>query len=546
MGTKATRIGAPARRIPMAKRQPIRTVREPVIAVCRRCHHRTSGSATISRFDYTYDAVGNILTWQQQADAAAPVRWTYGYDAADQLIDAVKRTTDAQPTVLARYGYQYDAAGNRTAEQIDDALVGATVDARNRLVSQQPTGALRIAGQLDEAASVSVNGKVASVDASNRFTATAPISAGANAFTVVAKDPAGNERTQIYDFTSSGTSRSFTYDANGNLTSDGTRTFEWDAVNRLVAVNNGTKRSEFTYDGLDRRVRILEKESGATVRDANLFWGGTEIIEERLATGEVNRFFDDGETHNGVARYLTRDHLGSVREVTDSSGAVLTRNDYDPYGRVTRIAGTADSRFGYTGHMNHVTSGLTLALYRAYDPALGRWLSEDPVGLAGGVNVHGYVRGNSINLLDPLGLWDFKPGTPRNTLQPAMTRIEGRVDRAFREVAGRDGFVTATTNGQHKRGSKHYEGNAVDLRGRDLTDAQGRRVRDLLKESLGPDYDVLWETYRDRNNNHIHIEYDPDIKPGPRGNSLTFDLRDPPSRPNNLPADRNVPPACNL
>jgi RHS repeat-associated protein len=252
---------------------------------------------------------------------------------------------------------------------------------------------------------VTVNGKVASVDASNRFTATTPITSGANEFTVVATDAAGNQRTKIYDLTSSGTSRSFTYDANGNLTGDGTRTFEWDAENRLVAVNIGTHRSEFAYDGLDRRVRIVEKENGSTVRDANLFWDDVEIIEERLSTGEVNRFFQDAEQHNGAARYLTRDHLSSIREVTDTAGAVVTRNDYDPYGRITRVAGTEDSRFGYTGHMAHGASSLALALYRAYDPALGRWLSADPAGMIDGPNVHAYVRNRPSTLRDPLGLF---------------------------------------------------------------------------------------------------------------------------------------------
>lgn len=52
-------------------------------------------------------------------------------------------------------------------------------------------------------------------------------------------------------------------DANGDLTSDGTRTFEWDARNQLVAINVGTHRSEFAYDGLQRRVRVADKENGA-------------------------------------------------------------------------------------------------------------------------------------------------------------------------------------------------------------------------------------------------------------------------------------------
>jgi YD repeat-containing protein len=55
--------------------------------------------------------VGNILTWRQQADSEA-VLWSYGYDAADQLVSAVKRATDPQQTVLQRYAYAYDPAGN--------------------------------------------------------------------------------------------------------------------------------------------------------------------------------------------------------------------------------------------------------------------------------------------------------------------------------------------------------------------------------------------------------------------------------------------------
>jgi len=175
-------------------------------------------------------------------------------------------------------------------------------------------------------------------------------------------------------------------------------------VDRLLAVNHGTKRSEFTYDGESRRVRIVEKESGVTVRDARLFWAGTAIIEERLSTGQVNRFFGDSEQHNGTARYVTRDHLGSVREVSDTSGAVVARNDFDPYGRLVRVAGTEDSRFGFTGHYAHSPTQLALTLYRAYDPNAGRWLSTDPIREAGGVNLFAYSGNNPINFIDPLGL----------------------------------------------------------------------------------------------------------------------------------------------
>src|SRR5206468_7193926 len=120
-----------------------------------------------------------------------------------------------------------------------------------------------------------------------------------------ATDPAGNTSTASYEVDQAGPAWVFTYDLNGNLTWDGSKTYEWDAKNRLVAVNMSTHRSEFTYDGIDRRVRIVEKDSGSTTRDARLIWNGTDIIEERLSTGEVNRFFENAEQYNGSARYVT-------------------------------------------------------------------------------------------------------------------------------------------------------------------------------------------------------------------------------------------------
>ena len=82
---------------------------------------------------------------------------------------------------------------------------------------------------------------------------------------VQATDYSGNTRTSTYQVTVSGATKSFTHDPNGNMTGDGTRTFEWDAENRLTAVNNGTHRSEFSYDGLSRRIRIVEKENCSPV-----------------------------------------------------------------------------------------------------------------------------------------------------------------------------------------------------------------------------------------------------------------------------------------
>jgi RHS repeat-associated protein len=202
-------------------------------------------------------------------------------------------------------------------------------------------------------------------------------------------------------------SGTFTYDLNGNLTSDGVRTFEWDAENRLVAVVIGTHRSEFVYDELGRRVEILEKDNNVMSSDKKYLWDGTEIAEERDSTGAtaIKKFYSQGFVDTDATNlYYTRDHLGSIRELTDSTQAIRARYDYDPYGRVTKISGDRDSIFLYTGHLWHSPSGFYLTLYRAYDPNLGRWISRDPIGGRGGQNLYGYVTNDPVNAIDPFGL----------------------------------------------------------------------------------------------------------------------------------------------
>jgi YD repeat-containing protein len=86
--------------------------------------------------------------------------------------------------------------------------------------------------------------------------------------------------------------RTLTYDLNGSITSDGgTRTFEWDGANRVVAINytGFTTRSEFTYDGLSRIAKIVEK-TGQTINSTRKFvWAGREMIEFRDATDAVTQ-----------------------------------------------------------------------------------------------------------------------------------------------------------------------------------------------------------------------------------------------------------------
>lgn len=103
--------------------------------------------------------------------------------------------------------------------------------------------------------------------------------------------------------------------------------------------------------------------------------------------------------------------------MTDATGAVRARYDYDPYGRITKVNGDLESDFGFTGFYRHQTSGLNLTMYRAYDADLGRWLSRNPLRNAErkqGANLYRHVMNDPINRLDPLGLWTFSLGISGN------------------------------------------------------------------------------------------------------------------------------------
>jgi RHS repeat-associated protein len=91
-------------------------------------------------------------------------------------------------------------------------------------------------------------------------------------------------------------------------------------------------------------------------------------------------------------------------------GTVVARYDYDPYGRSITVLGTTLTDFNFTGLYRHSKSNLDLAVYRAYDPDLGRWLNRDPIAETGGLNLYGYVENNPVRHVDPLGLISNESG----------------------------------------------------------------------------------------------------------------------------------------
>jgi RHS repeat-associated protein len=197
-------------------------------------------------------------------------------------------------------------------------------------------------------------------------------------------DGSSNSKTNNYQFSVTGaTAATLTYDENGNMTSDGTNTYSWDAENRLIRITYpGTgNNSQFTYDALGHTVKIVEFVSGSVTGTKQFIWCGDLMCEARNAGDSLlNQYFSYGQTISGSNYFYTKDAPpGSVRELTDSSGNIQAQYSYDPYGRVTQLQGSLASDFQYAGYYFHAQSGLCLAVHRGYNSSLGRWLSRDPV-----------------------------------------------------------------------------------------------------------------------------------------------------------------------
>ena len=344
--------------------------------------------------------------------------WTDGYDAADQLTSAVLTNTAITSPAVRSDSYGYDAAGNLNSQELGTVSRSPSYNALNQLTGSTPSGnqTVNFTGSLNEGATVTVNGTAATVSSGTNFSGGAVLAPGTtNSVPVVATDSHGNSRTNNYQtIVPSEPSYSPTFDPDGNeLTTGAGQTYTWDAKNELASITyTGGASTVFSYDVLGHRIGIVEKNSGGTVISTKqLVWDGSKIAEERNVSNTVTkRFFAQGEQISGTSYYYTFDHLGSVREMTDGTGAIQARYDYDPYGRVTPLADNIPSDFQYAGYYEHAISGLNLTLFRAYDPVASRWLSRDPLGEITGPNLYGYVDNSPVNFYDPSGQFLAAPG----------------------------------------------------------------------------------------------------------------------------------------
>lgn len=223
-----------------------------------------------------------------------------------------------------------------------------------------------------------------------------------------------------------------TYDDNGNLTQFGGFTYVWDARGRLVEVdNNGTKVAGYDYDAFNRRIkRTLNGSVKQYLHD------GLNPVQELDANGQVTAHLIQGpgldhilsRIQGGTVRHFATDALGSTMALIDPTGAVKTSYKYDPFGTAT-VTGETGNPFQFTGRENDPGTGLMYYRARYYHPKTQRFISEDPIGFAGGdVNLYGYVGNNPVNLVDLLGL---APGDAEKQCQQTCAAEGKDVDLCF-------------------------------------------------------------------------------------------------------------------
>ena len=299
------------------------------------------GGSGMYSVGYVQDAIGRI-TQKIETIAGATATYGYTYDPAGRLSGVTKNGTTATT-------YTYDSNGNRTGGTGPSGTVSATYDNQDRLLTYG--------------------------------------------------------------------SASYSYTANGELLSKtaGTQTtrYQYEALGNLLNVTlpNGTV-IDYLIDGRNRRIG---KKVNGTLIQAFLYQGSLRPIAELDGSNTiVSRFVyatrsnvPDYMVKGGITYRIITDHLGSPRSVIDvATGTVAQRMDYDEFGTVLQDTHPGFQPFGFAGGLYDHDTKLVRFGARDYDADTGRWTAKDPIGFAGrSTNVYTYVGNNSVNLIDPSGLY---------------------------------------------------------------------------------------------------------------------------------------------
>ncbi len=415
------------------------------------------GEATKLSTTKTYDAFNRLLSTSSVAGAATRTYtyeyndkdqrtkltladgtyWEYTYDEKGQVTSGIKKDSAGNSIAGQSFNYTFDDIGNRkTATEgmtgMDSAYSSNNV---NQYTQRTIPGAVPIAGSAATDATVRVKdadtGQVYHTTRSGKyFSKAVPVDN-----TSAAKEANLEIHAVKFDTTEdkdivktiSGkyyvakTPQSFTYDTDGNMTSDGEWTYTYNAENRPVTVINAdnTKKFEYKYDYAGRRIEEKYYTSSGTwtlSKHLKFVYQGFKKIAEydgndnllKLYTWQpvdldVPLWVKDGSTYY----FYIVDGNKNVRSMVDVSGNEVASYDYKPFGGIASQSGTYADTNMYRFSSEYYCPVLKSSDFgvRDYSFVLGRWRTRDPIGEADEPNLYLFVSNNPINKIDILGMW---------------------------------------------------------------------------------------------------------------------------------------------
>ena len=423
----------------------------------------------LQRFDaketvvnYTYDALNRLTAIQFPSDPAQNVTFTYDSTSVTYGIGRLTGRTDPSGS----YTFYYDAHGNLTKDEktINSILYTTQYTYNNnniftsitypsgRVITYTPDQIGRISQ-----VSTTLNGNpktlasgitylpyggITGLTYGNGLTLTqgydnqyriSPIVVGSilnlafgydangNITSITNPDPPGGQVLEppgVYTY-QTGTNKlthiegtppiNFGYDANANITTENTWTYVYDLSNQLIRVlDNANQVVEYTYNGAGQRIKkVTQTETkifhydlrGHLIAETNQ--SGQMLAEYVYLGDQLLAMIRPGE----VAYYYHNDHLGTPQVLTDDTQAIAWKAVYTPFGKAVPSIQTVDNPFRFPGQYYDTETGLHYNYFRYYNPQTGRYITPDPIGLEGGINLFAYVAGNPVNSIDPLGLW---------------------------------------------------------------------------------------------------------------------------------------------
>jgi RHS repeat-associated protein len=411
-----------------------------------------SGETAESSIDYEYDDADRLVAVEDSASG----EYGLGYDGLDHLTEVV----GPQGAI----GYEYDGAGRREAMGVlGGEDVGYEYDNANRLIEIAAGGqvvslvydkadrpeSLTLPNGIEQRYGYDKAGQATSItykkgesplgeidyayDANGRTEATW----GSYARLGLPEPLKSTEYNAANELTER-EGKDLEYDEEGNLISDGENEYSWDARGQLSEISGATSAG-FAYDPFGRRVSKTLDET-----TIDLLYDGPNAVQESiegstadLLTGlRADQLFSR-TSGGGTASYLTN-LLDSTIALADGSGEIDTTYTYDPFGTTSEAGEASDNPFQYTGRENDGT-GLQYNRARYYSFTMGRFISQDPMGLNGGtVNVYEYAADNPLDYSDPSGLCLIDAICPDISTQDIVNASAGIGDELLSPLPGID------------------------------------------------------------------------------------------------------------